>query len=215
VVPEFVVYDLAAEREVARTATGNKRGTATANAALRVAAIDDGIAYFGASDGLHRWNIATGVGELIKPKVLPKFLIAAEAGQLLWENPVGGDVDMGVGPDVNAANPTHYDGWRGTLSPQARYVLTDKADIVGVVDVRNGKTATLTVPGYVLIVPTQWKNDHVFYAAGFHDDTSRLDLLTCSIKSVTKTTCEATLKSFAPPLTDKSTTQFPTGLPVQ
>ncbi|MDX6280895.1 MAG: hypothetical protein QOH03_1966 [Kribbellaceae bacterium] len=69
----------------------------------------------------------------------------------------------------------------------------------------------MTVDGYVLVVPAQWKNDHVFYAAAFRDENSRLDLLTCS----NQTTCDTTLKSFAMPLGDKSTTQFPNGLPVQ
>ncbi|MEV8378141.1 hypothetical protein AB0P21_35715 [Kribbella sp. NPDC056861] len=213
-VPEFVVYNLVAAQEVARTSTGNTRGSATADPPVRVAAIDDGIAYFGASDGLRRWDIATGVGELIKPKAPTTFLVAAEAGQFLWENPAGGDTDLGVGKDVNAADPTHYEGWTGHLSPQARYLMTDKADVVSVVDLRSGKSAALTVPGYVLIVPTQWKDDHTFHAIGFVTESSRLDLLTCTIKSVTKTTCDTSVKSFAPPVTPKSTVQFPIGAPI-
>jgi hypothetical protein len=211
-VPEFVVYDLEAGREVARTATGNKRGSATAEPP-RVAAIDDGIAYFGASDGLRRWNLATGAGELIRPKAAPSFLIAAEAGQLVWANPVGDDNDLGVGTDVNATDPTHFDGWHGSLSPQARYLLTDKADRVGVVDLRSGKSAPVTIPGYVLIAPTQWKDDHTVYAVGFRDETSPLDLLTCTIKPPTSATCTPALRNFAPPPSRTSPTQFPNGVP--
>lgn len=210
-VPEFVVYDLEAGREVARTATGNKRGTATSEPP-RVAAIDDGIAYFGASDGLRRWNLATGVGELIKAKAVPSFLLAADAGQLVWENTAGDN--LSVGTDVNTPNPTHYDGWHVSLSPQARYLLTDKADNVGVVDLRSGKSAPVTIPGYVLIAPIQWKDDHTVYAIGFRDETSPLDLLTCTIKPPTSVNCTATLREFAPPLTKKSITQFPTGSPM-
>lgn len=209
-VPEFVVYDLEAGREIARTAAGNKRSSPKAESP-RVAAIDDGIAYFAASDGLRRWNLATGVGELIRPKAEPSFLLAAEAGQLVWENKPADD--LGVGTDVNAPDPTHFEGWHANLSPQARYLLTDKADQAGVVDLRSGKSAPVTIPGYVLIAPTQWKDDHTFYAVGFRDDTSPLDLLTCSIKPPTSVTCTPTLKNFAPPLTKSSPTQFPNGIP--
>ncbi|GAA1694367.1 hypothetical protein GCM10009745_44940 [Kribbella yunnanensis] len=214
-VPQFVLYDVAAERELARTATGNKAGPPTADRALRVAAIDNGIAYFGASDGLRRWTIATGVGELIKPKASPEFLLAAEAGQLVWEHPNGGDNDndLGMGPDVNATDPAHYRGWHGSLSPQARYLLTDKADVVGLVDTRGGVEWKVDIPGYPLIVPTQWKNDSTFYAIGFPSETARLDLLSCSIKSV-DVGCTAVLNAFAPPVTETSTTQFPNGVPV-
>jgi hypothetical protein len=127
---------------------------------------------------------------------------------------VGDDTDLGVGADVNATNPTHYDGWHGSLSPQARYLLTDKADTVEVVDLRSGKSAPVTIPGYVLIAPTQWKDDHTVYAVGFRDETSPLDLLTCTIKPPTSTTCTPTLRDFAPPLTKKSITQFPIGSPM-
>ncbi|MFC9691709.1 hypothetical protein ACFTSF_24365 [Kribbella sp. NPDC056951] len=211
-VPQFVLYDVAAGRELARTATGNKAGPPTADRALRVAAIDNGIAYFGASDGLHRWTIATGVGELLKPKASPEFLLAAEAGQVVWTHPNGDDTDLGVGPDVNAADPAHYPGWHANLSPKARYLMTDEADEVGVVDLVSGKTSPVTIPGYGLIVPTQWKDDRTFFAIGFRDEASRLDLLDCSIKSV-DVGCKVALNGFAPPLTEKSTTQFPNGVP--
>ncbi len=212
-VPQFVLYDVAAGRELARTATGNKAGAPTADRALRVAAIDNGIAYFGASDGLRRWTIATGVGELLKPKAAPDFLRAAEAGQLVWEHRTGEDTDLGVGPDVNAAGPAHYPGWHGHLSPKARYLMTDQADKVGVVDLRSGKTSPVEIAGYPLIVPTQWKDDRSFFAIGFRDETPRLDLLSCSIKSV-DVDCATDLNGFAPPVSETSTTQFPTGDPM-
>ncbi|MFI5713151.1 hypothetical protein [Kribbella sp. NPDC051620] len=209
-VPEFVLYDLEADREVARTAAGNQRASSRAESP-RVAAIDDGIAYLAASDGLRRWTLATGVGELIKPKAAPNFLLAAEAGQLVWDNKAADD--LAVGTDVNAPDPAHFDGWHASISPEARYLLTDKADTVGVVDLRSGKSAPVTIPGYTLIAPTQWKDDHTVYAVGFRDETSPLDLLTCTIKPPTSVACTPTLKDFAPPLTRASTTQFPNGAP--
>ncbi|GAB3951856.1 hypothetical protein GCM10029976_089020 [Kribbella albertanoniae] len=212
-VPQFVLYDVAAGRELARTATGNKAGSPTADRTLRVAAIDNGIAYFGATDGLHRWTIATGADELLKPKASTAFLLAAESGQLVWEHRGDGEQDLGVGPDVNASDPAHYPGWHANLSPKARYLLTDVADDVGVVDIRSGKTSPVTIPGYPLIVPTQWTDERTFYAIGFRpDEAARLDLLNCSIKSV-DVSCTVALTAFAPPLTEKSTTQFPNGVP--
>lgn len=211
--PEFVLYDVAAHREVARTATGNTTGAATGRDPIRIGAIDDGVAYFGASDGLRRWDIAKAVGQLIKPKAKPTFVMAADAGQVVWQNPVpGGDTDVAVGPDVNAPDPKHYEGWDATISPQAKYLLTDKADVTRLVDLRTGTTTTVEISGYVLIMPTQWKSPTTFYAAGFHTEESPLDLLDCTIASSNKVTCKATLKEFAPPLTEKSTTQFPIGL---
>jgi outer membrane protein assembly factor BamB len=210
-IPQFVLYDLVAGNEVARTATGNRVVTAAAEPP-RVSAIDDGVAYFGASDGLRRWDIATGTGELIKPKAAPTFLLAAEAGQLLWEQPIGGDHDLGVGKDPNALDPAHFEGWSGIISPQARYLLTDKADVTRLVEVRTGTTTTITIPGYVLIVASQWKDDRTFFAIGFRTEDSPLDLLTCTIRSADRTSCDVSVTAFAPPLTDKSTVQFPNGI---
>ncbi|NEA35313.1 hypothetical protein [Streptomyces sp. SID13031] len=215
-IPEFVIYDVAAHREVARTATGNQPGPSTSGEPLRVAAIDGGTAYFGASDGLRRWDIAKGTGQLIKPKAVPTFVVAANAGQVVWEHPVdGGDNDLAVGKDVNAPNPKHFEGWTGNLSPQARYLLTDKADTVELIDLRTSTTSTVTLPGYQLIVPTQWKGEHSFYAVGLRpEETERPDLLLCKITSAGQTSCEVAAAKFAPPLTDKSTTEFPIGLSV-
>lgn len=213
-VPEFVVYDVAGHREVARTAAGNKAGSAKLDSGVRVSAIDSGFAYFGATDGLHRWDLAKGVGQLIKPKAIPRFLVAADAGQLVWEHPTGdGESDLAVGTDVNAPDPKHFTGWAANISPQARFLLTDEADEVRLVDLRTGTTSDVKIPGYTVIVPTQWKGDHSFYAIGFTGDTERLDLLLCTITSAGKVTSKVSLSKFAPPLTDASTTQFPIGFP--
>ncbi|MEU4395778.1 hypothetical protein [Kribbella sp. NPDC023855] len=216
-VPEFVLYDLAGDREVARTATGNKAGAATADVPVRVAAIDDGVAYFGASDGLRRWTIATGKSELIKPKAAPTFVQAADAGQIVWEHTAAGkDTELAIGPDVNAPAVQHIAGWRGNLSPQARYLLTDKADVVRLANLQTGHTATVTIPDYQLIVPTQWQGTNTFYAAGFRpEESAPLDLLTCTITPDNTTTCKVAVPHFAPPITNNSTTQFPVGVPIQ
>lgn len=216
-IPEFVLYDLAADREVARTATGNKAGAAAADVPVRVAAIDDGVAYFGASDGLRRWTIATGKSELIKPKAAPTFVQAADAGQIVWEHPAANkDTDLAIGPDVNAPAVQSIAGWRANLSPQARFMLTDKADVVRLANLQTGQTTTLTIPDYTLIVPTQWRGTNAFYAVGFRsDDSAPLDLLDCTITPTTDTTCKVAVPHFAPPLTNNSTTQFPIGIPIQ
>jgi hypothetical protein len=209
-IPQFVLYNLVTGDEVARTAAGNRVVTAAGDPP-RVAAIDDGVAYFGASDGLRRWDIATGTGELIKPKASPTFVLAAEAGQILWEHPLGGDNDLGLGKDLNAPDPAHFEGWTGTISPQVRYLLTDKADVTRVVDVRTGTTTIVTIPGYGLIVATQWKDDRTFFAVGFRTEESPLDLLTCTIKVAGKPGCDVSAAAFAPPLTENSTVRFPNG----
>jgi hypothetical protein len=89
---EFVFYDVAARRELIRTAVGNDptgKDGPTADGPLQVAAIDGGTAYLAASDGLRKLTIATGENELIKPGAKTSFLQAAANGRLVWEHPAG------------------------------------------------------------------------------------------------------------------------------
>jgi hypothetical protein len=193
--PEFVLYDAAAGHEIGRTAIGNRRGDAKKADPVRVAAIDGGVAYLAASDGLHRWTIVTGTDPLIKPGAATTLLHAAGNGQIVWERPAAeAGNDLAVGPDINAANPKHFVGWNASLSPSAHYLMTDQADVARLFDVQSGRQLNLKYPGYSLIVPTQWAGDETFFAVGFGEDESApLDLLSCSTKALT---CKVVTKGF-------------------
>jgi hypothetical protein len=195
-IPEFVLYDAATDREVGRTNLGNRRGDAKKADPLRVAAIDGGVAYLAASDGLHRWTIVTGTDPLIKAGAATTLVHAAGNGQIVWERPTAeAGNDLAVGPDINAANPKHFVGWDANLSPSAHYLMTDQADVARLFDVRSGRQLDLKYPGYSLIVPTQWAGDEAFFAVGFGaDEAAPLDLLSCSTKALT---CKVVTKGFA------------------
>ncbi|MGW6278921.1 hypothetical protein [Kribbella sp. NPDC055071] len=208
-VPEFVLYDAASDREVGRTAIGNRRGDAKKSDPVRVAAIDDGVAYLAASDGLHRWTIVTGTDPLIKAGAATSLLQAAGNGQLVWERPAAeAGNDLAVGPDIAAANPKHFEGWHANLSPSARYLLTDKADVARLFDVRSDRQLDLKYPGYNLIAPTQWAGDEKFFAVGFgSDESAPLDLLSCSTKVLT---CTVATPKFA---SSQAAVVYPIGVP--
>ncbi|MBP2354423.1 hypothetical protein JOF29_005533 [Kribbella aluminosa] len=217
-VPEFVLYDVGARRELIRTAAGNDRAgnsgpAATGSDPLHVVAIDGGTAYLAASDGLRRLDVATGRNELIKAGTKTSFLQAASGGQLVWEHPakVTGN-DLAVGKDVSAGSPRTFEGWHAYLSPSGRYLLTDKADEVRMFDVSSGGQVRLTFAGYALIVPTQWSTEKTFYAVGYRSAaTAPVDLLSCSVDSLS---CAVAVPKIAPSSSSPLRFQIPVGTPI-
>ncbi|WP_427886386.1 hypothetical protein ACQHIV_27300 [Kribbella sp. GL6] len=209
---EFVLYDLAAGRELVRTADKPGKG-ATNSEPPHVAAIDGGTAYLAASDGLRRLDVATGHNELIKSGARTSFLRAARGGQLVWEHPAAqAGNDLAVDQDVNAASPRTFLGWDANLSPSGRYLLTDKADEVRMFDLGSGQQLPLRFAGYILIVPTQWSTGTTFYAVGYRSAGSDpVDLLSCSATSLS---CAVAVPEIAPTATLPSAFQIPIGAPL-
>ncbi|GAB2590074.1 hypothetical protein [Kribbella endophytica] len=208
--PEFVVYDVAARREVVRTAQGTVANPAEGKAP-RVSAIDDGFAYFSTGTGVYRWNLATGANSLIDPKAGPEKLQGVDAGQFTWEvlQAPNQTQQIAVGTDLRRPPAKVYDGWTSNVSPSARYLMTDMADEVRLFDLRTGQQLPLKFPGYTLIVPTQWQGDGSFYAVGFtKDEKAPVDLLKCSTSELT---CEVELARFAPSPSETVGFQLPVG----
>jgi hypothetical protein len=208
--PEFVVYDVAARREVVRTALGTV-ANAPEDKLPRVSAIDDGFAYFSTGTGVYRRNLATGANSVIDPKAGPEKLQAVDAGQFTWEvlQPPGQTQQIAVGTDLRKPPAKVYDGWTSNVSPGARFLMTDMADEVRLFDLRTGQQLPLKFPGYTLIVPTQWQGDGSFYAVGFsQDEKAPVDLLKCSTSALT---CEVEVARFAPSPSEQVGFQLPVG----
>ncbi|GAA1573090.1 MULTISPECIES: hypothetical protein [Kribbella] len=217
-VPEFVLYDVGARRELVRTAEGNDREgdsgrAATGSDPLHVVAIDGGTAYLAASDGLRRLDVATGRNELIKPGARTSFLQAARGGQLVWEHPAeNAGNDLAVAMDLGAKTPGIFEGWHPYLSPSGRYLLTDKADEIRMFDVATGRQLPLTFAAYALIMPTQWSSEDAFYAVGYRATESEpVDLLSCSVASGS---CAVAVPGIASSNTAPSRFQVPIGVPI-
>ncbi len=211
--PEFVVYDVAARREIVRTAQGTVANPPE-DKRPRVSAIDDGFAYFSTGTAIYRWNLATGANSVIDPKAGPEKLQRVDAGQFTWEvlQPPNQTQQIAVGTDLRKPPTEVYDGWTSNVSPSARYLMTDMADEVRLFDLRTGQQLPLKFPGYVLIVPTQWQGDGSFYAVGFsQDETAPVDLLKCS---TSKLTCTVEVARFAPSPSEKAGFQLPVGFPL-
>jgi hypothetical protein len=210
-VPEFVVYDAAARREVARTSEGNKPGKVTPEWEPTVIGIDGGFAYLAASDGLRKWDLSAGSGRLVKPGLRPDGVEDVAAGRLAFEHQLSkghdGGTDLAVSPDINAIQPPHFTGWHGDLSPGARYLLTDISDKQHLFRLSPPAEITLRHPDHPLIVITQWVNDNEFFAIGFRDKELKpqmqpIDLLHCS---VTARACSVVIAKVAPyPADDKN-----------
>ncbi|GAA1516804.1 hypothetical protein [Kribbella lupini] len=211
--PEFVVYDVAARREVVRTAQGTV-ANAPEDKLPRVSAIDDGFAYFSTGTAVHRWNLATGTNTLIDPKAAPDQLHGVDAGLFTWEvlQPPSQTQQIAVGTDLRKPPVRIYDGWDANVSPSARYLMTDMADEVRLFDLQTGRQLPLKFPDYVLIVPTQWQGDGSFYAVGFRkDETAPVDLLRCSTSALD---CEVAVARFAPSPSEMAGFQLPVGFPL-
>ncbi|ONI73738.1 hypothetical protein BWI15_09945 [Kribbella sp. ALI-6-A] len=207
--PEFVVYDVAARREIVRTAEGT--ANAPEDKAPRVSAIDDGFAYFSTGTTIYRWHLATGTGTVIDSQAGPDKLHSVDAGRFTWEVHRASDdmSQIAVGTDLRRPPAKVYPGWDTNVSPDARYLMTDMADEVRLFDLRTGNQLPLKFPGYILIVPTQWQGDAAFYAVGFKKSTDeRLDLLRCSTSTLT---CQVVSAGFAPTPVDLPEFQLPVG----
>lgn len=135
---ESVVYDVAARREVVRTANGNMiPPRATLAVGARIVALDGNHAYFGTNGGLYRWDLTTNQGEQIA-NVEPDVVRAVMADRFVFQQPfdkVGGHSfdrvnghALAVADTVNSTTPARFTGQQAFLSPTATYLVTQLDD---------------------------------------------------------------------------------------
>jgi hypothetical protein len=213
---EVVLYDVAAAREVTRTSTGIGNPPYDDDHAPRVIAIDNDQVYFGAPDGIHRRDVATGKDTLLAKGALPARLIDVANGQLAYTNgyPDKSSSGIAVATRFGAGQPTGGTG--RDLSPDGKYFFGDSADTPEIWSATNHEVK-LDTPGYKALILSNWLDNDHFTAAGVKslDDKNKtpLDLLTCSVKTAS---CSVTTPRIAPyPPDDGIPTgwQLPTGKP--
>jgi hypothetical protein len=175
---ESVVYDVAANRELVRTAIGN---TIPPNVSLvyrsEVVAIDGDTAYFGTVDGPYRWDIRTNRGRRIA-KVSTNAVRAVAAGQIVFQQPLEQRppaVSLAIAETVSATAPARFSGQRAFLSPTAKYLMTEPEDaLLGIepgwaspalYDVATARQVGLPY-AYDSLFFGQWLDDERFVAAG-------------------------------------------------
>ncbi|WP_433157786.1 hypothetical protein [Kribbella sp. CA-247076] len=225
---ESVVYDVAAGREVVRTAIGNEYGPGSLAVGPRIVAIDGDYAYFGTLDGLYRWNVAADKGELIAD-VAPDAVRTVTAGQMVYQVPDGPprSASLTIGTTPTEARPVRFSGHQAFLSPAAKYVVTAPDDVrlgiqpswadLQIFDVagRNVRTPE----AYQTLVFGQWLDEETFTAAGERraEPSGPADLLKCSVRTGACEVVAHGFSTFTFSQTPPRITPFalPTGSPVR
>lgn len=202
---ETVVYDVVADREVLRTAFGNKGlPTASSIRSPYVIAIDGDYAYLGTLGDNYRWNLKTGAHEKVSNGGAVRTV---SAGQYLYQRPLvhpTGGTSLAVGGVPSDSAGTPFPGNEGYLSPTAKYLLTATKDPqrikpspVGLrlFETATGKDLPFTHTGHPRLIFSQWLSDETFTAAGSSQaPNSAVDLLTCSTRTLS---CETTVPAFS------------------
>ncbi|MGW1347545.1 hypothetical protein ACWCOV_41285 [Kribbella sp. NPDC002412] len=218
---DSVVYDVAAGREVVRTAIGNDHGMGSIAIRPRIVAIDGGYAYFGTLDGVYRWDLKTDKGERIADGG-PDTVRTVSDGQLVFQQPRG--ISLAIARTVTASAPARFSGQQAFLSPGAKSLVTQPDDVrMGIEPSWAGLQAYDVATGRQMMVPYaydtlvfgQWLDDNTFTAAGErrNSPTDQADLLTCSTQTSACTVAVSAFSTFTLSTTPPRTTPFavPTG----
>jgi hypothetical protein len=229
---ESVIYDVAAGRELVRTPIGNQRGPLFDPVDRpRVIAIDGDYAYLGTFKGVYRWDLKTGQAQTVGKNISPDDIRTVVNIRHLYQVPLiapddGTSLALADNPSDGTGHP--YPGQQGWLSPTADYLLTAPNDprhvspppaALRLFQTATGKELSLTHPGHPLLIFSQWLTNDTFTAAGLRTTTanSPVDLLTCSVTSLTCQTTTPAISTFTfTPTPAGTTTPFtlPIGTPI-
>ncbi|MDX6262204.1 MAG: hypothetical protein QOH84_3892 [Kribbellaceae bacterium] len=216
---ESVVYDVAAGRELVRTPIGNQRGPLFDPVDQpRIIAIDGDFAYLGTFRGVYRWDLKTGQAQTVGKNISPDAIRTVVNIRHLYQVPLiapddGTSLALADNPSDGTGRP--YPGQQGWLSPTADYLLTAPNDpqhitpppaALRLFQTDTGKELTLSHPGHPRLIFSQWLTNDTFTAAGLRTTApnSPVDLLTCSLNSLT---CQTT----TPAISTLTFTETPTG----
>ncbi|MFI6676902.1 hypothetical protein [Kribbella sp. NPDC050470] len=224
---DSVVYDVAAGREMVRTATGNDFPPGGSIAVgPRVVAIDGDTAYFGTLDGLYRWNVKTNKGELVA-EVPPNAVRAVVDGQMVYQQPLtqpGPGIRLTIGTTLEDSGGPRFTGQQAFLSPTAKYLATQPYDprlgidpgwaALHVFEVGSNRSVGQPYT-YSTVVFGQWLDDDTFTAVGEvrSSRSSQADLLTCSAETFACKVAAPAFSTFTFSTTPPRVTPFavPTG----
>ena len=197
---QFVLYDVATRHEVARSSTGNEKPPTDESRSTDVLAIDNDVAYFGALDGIHRWDVADGKDTMVKAGALPSELSDAANGRLAYPVVQDGGAVEGIAVDrtlgsrkVVAANDTD-----ANLSPDAAYLFTEGTDTSHLYR-SDGSGEIKLKTDWALMVQGVWLDNDRLVTIGIksteNPEKNPLDLVVCSAKTAT---CTAVVEAFSP-----------------
>jgi hypothetical protein len=127
-----------------------------------------------------------------------------------------GGTSLGLADNPSDGTAVVYPGQQGWLSPTADYLLTAPSAprhigptpaALRLFQTDGGKELTLSHPDHPRLIFSQWLTDDTFTAAGLRTTSadSPVDLLTCSIKSLS---CQTT----TPAISTYTFTETPTGI---
>jgi hypothetical protein len=197
---QFVLYDVATRHEIARTSTGNEKPPTDGNRSTDVLAIDNDVAYFGALDGIHRWDVADGKDTMVKAGALPSELSDAANGRLAYPVVQGGGAVEGIAVDrtLGSRKVVAADDTDANLSPDGAYLFTESGDTSHLFR-SDGSGEIKLKSGYALLVQGVWLDNDRIIALGIksldNPEKNPLDLVICSAKTAT---CTPAVKAFAP-----------------
>jgi hypothetical protein len=200
-VREFVLYDVAAGRELARTPTGNEAGLPpSADREPRIIAIDNDQAYLAALDGVHRWDIRRAEDTVLKAGLRPNALVDVANGRLAYlvDSPGGSTAGIAVAPALGSTKVAIGET-DGKLSPDGEHFFAESGNETYLYPTAGGGEIKLNSAGHGLLILSTWLDDDHFTTVGMKtmddEDRTPLDLMTCSVKAAS---CTVTVPRFAP-----------------
>ena len=171
--PEFVVYDTDAGKEVARTSEGNKPVDQVSDEfdLARVHAIDGTTAYWHSSAGTVAYDLTAGTQEVIRAHTSPSYLFDVSNGVFA---PSSFDDQSTVSHPRARLRQAVRAGHRRAAAVPVRHLRHDHAaaELEGLRDRDAARRHSRRTSGYQVVLMTQWLDDDRYAAIGTRATTS-------------------------------------------
>ena len=187
--PEFVVYDTDAGKEVARTSEGNKPVDQVSDEfdLARVHAIDGTTAYWHSSAGTVAYDLSAGTQEVIRAHTSPSYLFDVSNG--VFAQSSFDDQSTVVTRELGSDKPFVPGIGEPQLSPYGTYVMTMPQQSSKVFETATQRDVTPDAQGYQVVLMTQWLDDDRYAAIGTKGDNIYRDPVAQLVCSITEGTC--------------------------